>query len=92
MAFKMRGWSGTPAPSSPNKFIPHPLFPVIGALKAGKALATGEPPKTLAGKLGKKLGAKIKNYITRKKLEGFEAARSERLEKQYVPASKKNNK
>ena len=78
--------------TSPHKFIPHPLFPVIGAWKIGKAMITGKPPKTFAGKLGKKVGAKIKNYITRKKLEGFEAARSEKLGEKYVPASKKNKK
>ena len=77
-----------PDSPSPNKFIPHPLAPIIGAWKMGKALITGKPPETFAGKLGKKVGAKIKNYITRKKLEGFEAARSEKLGKKYIPSSK----
>ena len=70
-----------PDSPSPNKFIPHPLFPVIGAWKIGKALITGKPPKTWAGRLADKYmrlsggvgkvlrvkRGKVKDYITDKK-------------------------
>ncbi len=45
---------------------------------------------TKIGKLFTKAKAKIKNYITDKKLEGFEKYRSEKLKEKYVPTSKKN--
>ncbi len=45
---------------------------------------------TGVGKLFTKAKAKVKNYITDKKLEGFEKHRSEKLGKKYVPASKKS--
>ena len=46
--------------------------------------------KPKSGNIFTKAKAKVTNYITRKKLEGFEAARSEKLGYPYVPASKKN--
>tara|TARA_R100000231_G_scaffold40350_2_gene35173 strand:+ start:192 stop:389 length:198 start_codon:yes stop_codon:yes gene_type:complete len=49
-----------------------------------------ETNKPKRGNIFTKVRARIKNYITRKKLEGFEAARSEKLGYPYVPASKKN--
>ena len=78
--------------TSPNKFIPHPLFPIVNAWKMGKAMITGKPPETFASRLGRKVGAKIKNYITDKKLERFEKYRSKKLGEKYIPESKKNKK
>ena len=45
---------------------------------------------TGVGKLFTKAKAKVKNYITDKKLEGFEKHRSNKLNEKYVPASKKS--
>ena len=45
---------------------------------------------TGVGKLFTKAKAKVKNYITDKKLEGFEKYRSEKLGEKYIPASKKD--
>jgi len=46
--------------------------------------------KNGVSKLWKKAKAKVKNYITNKKLEGFEKYRSEKSGKKYIPASKKS--